>query len=89
MLIAKIDGINPYKTQTAEINRLLNINTIELFDQNIDIRSEVAQSLNQAFYNINVLNMHDMETYEQMRSLANFQFKLQLMHVYIPSQTID
>ena len=24
-----------------------------------------------------------------MRSLANFQFKLSLMHVYIPSQTID
>jgi WASH complex subunit 7 len=33
--------------------------------------------------------MHDMETYEQMRTLANFAFGLKLMHVYIPSQTID
>jgi WASH complex subunit 7 len=33
--------------------------------------------------------MYDMETYEQMRSLANFKFGLQLMNVYLPSQTID
>jgi WASH complex subunit 7 len=32
MLIAKIEGINPYKQQSIEINRLLNINTIEIFD---------------------------------------------------------
>lgn len=33
--------------------------------------------------------MHDMETYEEMRTLAKSYFDINLMHVYIPSQTIE
>ncbi len=33
--------------------------------------------------------MYNMETYEEMRSLANYKFGLNLMHVFIPSQTIE
>lgn len=49
---------------------------IELFDNVINIRTEITKSLNENFYNINTLNMHDMETYEQMRTLANNKFNL-------------
>ena len=34
---------------------------------------------------MNVLNMYDMETYELMRSLANYKFGLNLMNVYLPN----
>jgi len=33
----------------------------------IDIRSEISKNLNDKFYNLNALNLYDMETYEQMR----------------------
>ena len=45
--------------------------------------------MNESFYNINVLNMHDMETYEQLRSMGNYLFGLELQDVFLPSQTID
>lgn len=35
-----------------------------IFDSMITIRTEINQNLNEVFYNINVLNMYDMETYQ-------------------------
>jgi len=32
MLIAKIEGINPYKQQSTDIKKLLDVNNIEIFD---------------------------------------------------------
>lgn len=33
--------------------------------------------------------MYDMETYEQIRTMGNYLFGLDLQNVYLPSQTID
>ena len=33
--------------------------------------------------------MHDMETYEQFRSMGNYLFELELQDVFLPSQTIE
>lgn len=89
MLIEKIMGHNPYEMRVKELNRILDLGKLTILDTQIDIKDEIRQTLNENFYNINVINMHDMETYEQMRTLANYNFDLNLMHVYIPSQTID
>ncbi|KRW98285.1 hypothetical protein PPERSA_01723 [Pseudocohnilembus persalinus] len=89
MLIQQIENKNPYKEDVKQINKLLNIGKVVIFGSIIDIRSEIQQKLNENFYNINVLNLHDMETYEEMRTLADQQFGLKLIHVYIPSQTIE
>jgi WASH complex subunit 7 len=35
------------------------------------------------------MNMYDMETYEQIRTMGNYLFGLELQNVYLPSQTID
>lgn len=69
----------------VNIKKLLELEKIQFLDVIIDIPREIQNYLNERFYNINVLNMHDMETYEEMRSLANIYFNLNLIHVYIPS----
>ncbi|EGR33139.1 hypothetical protein IMG5_060890 [Ichthyophthirius multifiliis] len=38
---------------------------------------------------MNAINMHDQETYEEFRILGNQVFDLNLMNVYIPSQTLE
>lgn len=70
MLIEKVQGKNPFKEEVVNIKQLLNLTQIEFFDVIVDVQREIQSYLNEKFYNINVLNMHDMETYEQMRSLA-------------------
>lgn len=64
MLIDKITANNPYEKLSKEINRILDVGSVILFGEQIDIRSLITQNLNESFYNINVLNMHDMATYE-------------------------
>ena len=38
---------------------------------------------------MNTINIYDMETYEQMRVMANYLFGLKLHDVYLPNQTIS
>ena len=64
---ALIDGIvqtNPYKNPVKDIKKLLRVDNLLLFDSIINIKNEVTKSFDENFYNINVLNMFDMETYE-------------------------
>lgn len=89
ILLEKMKTNNPFEQKEKEITRFLNINYIFLFDKIIDLKAEISRLLNEKFYNMNTLNMHDQETYEEMRSLANFKFGLNLIHVFLPSQTIN
>jgi len=89
ILIDKIKGINPMKNEVKTINKLIGINKIQIIDSIIDIKDEIAKMLNETFYNINALNMHDYQTYEEIRILAAEKFGLDLVHVFIPSQTLN
>jgi WASH complex subunit 7 len=33
---------------------------VRIFDAVVDLRFEISQSFNSSFYNLNILNMHDM-----------------------------
>ena len=37
---------------------------------------------------MNTINIYDMETYEQMRVMANYLFGLNLHDVYLPNQSV-
>lgn len=47
-----------------DLKRLLDIDYVLIFDSIVNLRTEINQILNETFYNINVLNMYDQETYE-------------------------
>lgn len=68
---------------------MISINKVQIIDTIIDLKDEISRMLNETFYNINVLNMHDYQTYEEIRTLACEKFGLELSHVFIPSQTLN
>ena len=88
MLIEKLDGINPYREEMADLMKLVQFEKIRIFDTIVDLQVEISKSFNETFYNMNTINIYDMETYEQMRVMANYLFGLHLHDVYLPSQTI-
>ncbi len=73
----------------TDIHKLVQFEKIRIFDSVVDLKFEISNSFNNSFYNLNILNMHDMETYEQMKILANHIFGLKLHDTYLPSQTIE
>ena len=89
MLIEKIEGQNPFKSESKDLLKLVHLEKLRIFDSIIDIKTEITKSFNETFYNINVINMYDMETYQQIRTMGNYLFGLELQNVYLPSQTID
>ena len=88
-MIDKIKGPNPFKIEMKSIKKLLEIGPISIMDTSIDLKSEIEKRLNEIFYNLNMLNLYDYETYEFIRQLASEQFGIELQNVYIPSQTLE
>ena len=89
ILIDKIKGPNPFKNEMRNVKKLLEISPIRIFDSSIDIKAAIEKKLNETFYNLNILNLYDYETYEEIRQLASEQFQIDLLNVYIPSQTLE
>lgn len=89
ILIDKIKGPNPFKMNIRNAKKLLEISPIRLFDVSINLKTEIEKKLNETFYNLNILNQYDYETYEEIRQLASEQFSIELLNVYIPSQTLE
>lgn len=89
ILIDKIKGPNPFKIDMKNLKKLLENDDIRILDVSINIKNHIENKLNESFYNLNILNLYDYETYEELRQLASEQFGISLLNVYIPSQTLE
>jgi WASH complex subunit 7 len=84
MLIEKLKSKNPFETPTKPVHHYLENGPIELFGTIIDPIEHVSNYLDETFYNLNILNLHDYETYEGLRNLAEHLFGVDLLHVIYP-----
>eukprot|EP00828_Plagiopyla_frontata_P013564 TRINITY_DN1805_c0_g2_i1.p1 TRINITY_DN1805_c0_g2~~TRINITY_DN1805_c0_g2_i1.p1 ORF type:complete len:691 (-),score=57.77 TRINITY_DN1805_c0_g2_i1:608-2680(-) len=89
MLIDKIATPNPVKKKEKFLKSYLFEEKLRLFQYNIDVREGVSKILNEKFYNMNAINLHDYKTYEEIYTLANEQFGLALQDAYIPCYTLE
>ena len=89
MLIDKIATPNPVKKREKKLTSFLFEEKLKIFQYQIDVREGVSKILNEKFYNMNALNLHDFKTYEEIYTLANEQFNLKLLDVYIPCYTLE
>lgn len=89
VMVSKIEAPNPFKSLIKTLNDKINVDGLILFGVKFHIKNELAFMLNDTFYNRNILNMHDHQTYEAFRVLALCKFDIDLMDVYIPKQTLD
>jgi len=85
ILIDKLKARNPFESPIEHIHHYLTNGNFEILNTIINPVEEVQKYLDENFYNLNVLNLHDYETYEGLRSLAKNIFKIDLLHTYIPS----
>ena len=60
MLIEKLEGVRPWSGELNDLMRMVQFEKVRIFDAVFDLRFEISESLNSSFYNLNILNMHDM-----------------------------
>lgn len=81
--------MRPFAGEMQDLMRQVQFEKVRIFDNMVDLRFEISESFNNSFYNLNILNMHDMETYEMMRVMGNHLFDLKLHDVFLPNHTIE
>ncbi|ELU08313.1 hypothetical protein CAPTEDRAFT_221991 [Capitella teleta] len=85
----QLDDRNPFKTKVKDLTSFLRMRPIRFFDRNINIKAHVEHYLDETFYNLNTVALHDWKTYGEMRALAHRKYGLDLMEVHLPSQTLE
>ena len=60
MLIEKLQGVNPWVSELQDLLRMVQFEKLRIFDGTVDLKFEISESFNSSFYNLNILNMHDM-----------------------------
>ena len=80
--------MNPWQGEMNDLIRMVQFQKLRIFDSTVDLKFEISESFNNSFYNLNILNMHDMQTYQMMRVMGNHLFDLKLHDVFLPNYTI-
>lgn len=73
----------------SDLVKMIQLEKLTIFDTKIDLRIEISKAFNETFYNMNTINSYDMETYEQMRIMANYLYGLNLHDVFLPNHSIS
>lgn len=56
---------------------------------NFFLAGYVENYLNETFYNLTTVALHDWKTYGEMRTLARYKFNLDTVEDHLPSQTLE
>ncbi|KAG8233309.1 hypothetical protein J437_LFUL013779 [Ladona fulva] len=85
----QLDDRNPFRVGIHNFVPMLRLQPLRFFNRYISIKGFVEHYLNQMFYNLTTVALHDWKTYGKMRSLAKHKFDLVTVDDYLPSQTLD
>ena len=82
---------NPLKNgaQLSDLSRFLKLRPLRFFGRSLDLRAHVSHYLDTTFYNLTTVALHDWKTYEEMRSLAQQKYGLELVDVHLPGATLE
>ncbi|XP_049805094.1 WASH complex subunit 4 [Schistocerca nitens] len=85
----KLEDSNPFNVGVKDNLSLLKVQPIRFMDYYIDIKGYVEHYLDETFYNLTTVALHDWKTYKEMRTLARNKFGLVTVEDHLPSQTLE
>jgi WASH complex subunit 7 len=85
-----MDAPNPIVTPGFKVLRYyLDLRPIRLHGKFLDLRQRVTHYLENTFYNLTTVALHDWKTYGEMRNLANDKYELALADNHLPMGSLD
>jgi WASH complex subunit 7 len=88
-VIQTTNSIAKLKGNLKDMTTFFKIRPIRFFDSAIEIRRRVSHYLDKTFYDLTAIAQHDHKTYEEMRTLAQEKYSLEMTNVYLPGQTLE
>uniref|UniRef100_A0A7S1TNP6 WASH complex subunit 4 n=2 Tax=Phaeomonas parva TaxID=124430 RepID=A0A7S1TNP6_9STRA len=80
---------NPKERPDAFVRACLQLGSLRILGTVVDVRATVAAYLEETFYNLTTVTLHDWRTYAEMESLAKTIYGLRLKETFLPLGSLD
>jgi len=84
-----MDAPNPRSADFKVLHHYMDLRPLRVYGKTLDLRERVTHYLENTFYNLTTVALHDWKTYGEMRNLANDKYGLSLAENHLPMGSLD
>lgn len=85
----KLDSTNPFNIGAKDGGRVVRVPPLPLAENMICTKRFVEHYLDDMFYNLTTVALHDWRTYRTMHALASYKMGLDTVQDHLPTQTLE
>ncbi|XP_070159198.1 WASH complex subunit 4 [Polyergus mexicanus] len=85
----KLDSANPFNIGAKDSGRVVRVPPLPLAENMICAKRFVEHYLDDMFYNLTTVALHDWRTYRMMHTLASYKMGLDTVQDHLPTQTLE
>ncbi|XP_025156127.1 WASH complex subunit 4 isoform X2 [Harpegnathos saltator] len=85
----KLDSANPFNVGTKDGCRVVRAPPLPLAENMVCTKRFVEHYLDDMFYNLTTVALHDWRTYRTMHALASYKMGLDTVQNHLPTQTLE
>lgn len=85
----KGDSTNPFKIGAKNSSRIVRSSPLPNDDKLISVKRFIEHYLDDMFYNLTTVALHDWKTYGTMHALAKYKLGLDTVKNHLPTQTLE
>lgn len=85
----KLDDSNPFKIGALNSNRIVRASPLPIANNFISPKRFIEHYLDDMFYNLTTVALHDWRTYGTMRRLASYKLNLEMVQDHLPTQNLE
>ncbi|XP_043255154.1 WASH complex subunit 4 [Colletes gigas] len=85
----KLDSTNPFNFGVKDGGRVVQSLPLPLANSMIFAKRFIEHYLDDMFYNLTTVKLHDWRTYGMMHALAHYKLNLDTVQNYLPTQTLE
>ncbi|KAG5324607.1 WASC4 protein, partial [Acromyrmex charruanus] len=85
----KLDSTNPFNIGAKDGSRVVRVPPLPLAENMVCTKRFVEHYLDDMFYNLTTVALHDWRTYRTMHALASYKMGLDTVQDHLPTQTLE
>uniref|UniRef100_A0A0C9QIQ2 KIAA1033_1 protein n=1 Tax=Fopius arisanus TaxID=64838 RepID=A0A0C9QIQ2_9HYME len=85
----KLDSCNPLKVGVKDGGRIVRSSPLPLSNNLVSSKRFIEHYLDDMFYNLTTVALHDWKTYRTMHALAKYKLGLETVENHLPTQTLE
>ncbi|KAG5326263.1 WASC4 protein, partial [Pseudoatta argentina] len=85
----KLDSMNPFNIGAKDGSRVVRVPPLPLAENMVCTKRFVEHYLDDMFYNLTTVALHDWRTYRTMHALASYKMGLDTVQDHLPTQTLE